>query len=195
MQALFGWFKKTCCIRTVLTGLLIQVVSNTGLTVFRRLYLHTMHNKNNFAELQNIEGFVDMLDREKLLQTKLTLSSLYTQFNTLKKFFLGKHCGKKVKLLKMSNSTFSHNVFYAICILKSFNSHVSLVVCSFFKFGTDSKWFNREWVKFNPFPNKSWFLCVCSTSLLKTEWEKQQFLFFQQCFLPIWRTFLNFHQM
>ena len=26
---------------------------------------------------------------------------------------------------------------------------------------------------FNSFPNKPWFLCVCSTSLLKTLWEKK----------------------
>ena len=26
----------------------------------------------------------------------------------------------------------------------------------------------------NPFPNKPWFLRVCSTSLLKTQWEKEE---------------------
>ena len=39
-------------------------------------------------------------------------------------------------------------IFYSICILKSFN----------------------------PFPNKPWFLHVCSTSLLKTLWEKEKLL-------------------
>ena len=29
---------------------------------------------------------------------------------------------------------------------------------------------------FNPFPNKPWFLHVCSTSLLKTLWEKEKLL-------------------
>ena len=29
---------------------------------------------------------------------------------------------------------------------------------------------------FNPFPNKPWFFCVCSTSLLKTQWEKEKWL-------------------
>ena len=29
---------------------------------------------------------------------------------------------------------------------------------------------------FNPFPNKSWFLRVCSTSLLKTLWQKKKLL-------------------
>ena len=74
----------------------------------------------------------------------LTLSSIYTSFNTLKK--KRKTLWKNVKLLKMSNFTFYHNVFYAICILKSFNSHISVVVCSFFEFGTVSKLCIREWV-------------------------------------------------
>ena len=30
--------------------------------------------------------------------------------------------------------------------------------------------------RFNPFPNKPWFLPVCSTSLLKTMWEKEKLL-------------------
>ena len=30
--------------------------------------------------------------------------------------------------------------------------------------------------KVNPFPNKPWFLCVCSTSLLKTLGEKEKLL-------------------
>ena len=53
----------------------------------------------------------------------------------------------------------------------------------------------------NPFPNKPWFLRVCSTSLLKTLWEKEKLLvtsnfsFLQQCFLPVPRTFLYFHQI
>ena len=50
----------------------------------------------------------------------------------------------------------------------------------------------------NPFPNKPWFLRVCSTSLLKTPREKEKLLImsnfsFSQCFLPIWRTFCHFH--
>ena len=54
---------------------------------------------------------------------------------------------------------------------------------------------------FNPFPNKPWFLRVCSTSLLKTKWGKgeityhEQFLLFPLCSLPIWRDFYYFHQI
>ena len=61
----------------------------------------------------------------------------------------------KVKLLKMSNFTFFHKVFYAICILKSFNSHISDVVCCFFEFGTVSKWCIRVRVKSAMGDNKS----------------------------------------
>ena len=52
---------------------------------------------------------------------------------------------KKVKLLNMSNFTFFHNVFHAVYILKSFDSHILVVVCSFFEFGTVSKWCIWEW--------------------------------------------------
>ena len=76
----------------------------------------------------------------------LTLSSIYTHFNTFgEKSY--RQTWTKVKLLKLSNFTFSHNVFYTICILKSFNSNISVVVCSFLKFGTVSKWSIRKWVK------------------------------------------------
>ena len=42
----------------------------------------------------------------------LTLSSIYTRFQYIEeKKALGKHCGKKVKLLKMSNFTFFPQCF------------------------------------------------------------------------------------
>ena len=47
----------------------------------------------------------------------------------------------------------------------------------------------------NPFPNKPWFLRVFSRGILKTLWEKEQFLLFPQCFLTLWRTFCHFHQI
>ena len=43
--------------------------------------------------------------------------------------------------------------------------------------------------EFNTFPNKPWFLGVCSTSLLKTLWEKEKLL------VIAWRTFFHFHQV
>ena len=99
---------------------------------------------------------------------------------------------EKGEIAQMSNFTFFHNVLYGICVLKSFNSNILVVVCSFFEFGTDSKWCIREQVKYNvsyrlsklkptkclvnPFPNKPWFLCICSTNLLKTLREKEKLL-------------------
>ena len=50
--------------------------------------------------------------------------------------------------------------------------------------------FLREPLNFNPFPNKHWFSRVCSTSLLKTLWEKEKLLvakifsFFRSVFYP-----------
>ena len=45
----------------------------------------------------------------------------------------------------------------------------------------------------NPFPNKSWFLRVCSKRVLKTLREKEKLL--PQCFLPIWINFCKLRQI
>ena len=50
----------------------------------------------------------------------------------------------------------------------------------------------------NPFPNKRWFLHVCSRSHENTVQKgeiphNKQFLLFSQCFLPIWRNFFHFN--
>ena len=47
----------------------------------------------------------------------------------------------------MSNFTFFHIVFSAICIFKFFQNHISVVVCSFFEFETVSKWIIWESLK------------------------------------------------
>ena len=44
----------------------------------------------------------------------------------------------------------------------------------------------------NPFSNKPWFLRVCRTSLLKTQWENETSNF---SFSHFWRTFCHFHQI
>ena len=54
------------------------------------------------------------------------------------------------------------------------------------------------YIHFNPFPNKPWFLRVCSiffeNNVGKGEIARyEQFLLFPQCFLPIWMTFCHFH--
>ena len=64
---------------------------------------------------------------------------------------------EKEKLLVMSNFFFSHNVFKSCLLLMAL------------KMSTYGE-------RVNPFPNKPWFLRVCSTSLLKTPWEKEKLL-------------------
>ena len=51
-------------------------------------------------------------------------------------------------------------VLYPICKAKSLSNFVYHCVLEMF----------------NPFRNKPWFLCVCSTTLLKTQWEKEKLL-------------------
>ena len=53
----------------------------------------------------------------------------------------------------------------------------------------------------NPFPNKPWFLRVCSARLLKTLWEKEKLLvksnfsFSHSVFYSFRRTFCHFYQI
>ena len=58
----------------------------------------------------------------------------------------------------------------------------------------------RSLLFFEHFPNKPWFLPVCSTSLLKTQWKKEKLLAtsnfsFSQCLLLVSRTFCHFYQI
>ena len=88
----------------------------------------------------------------KQTQERLQFESLYCfnrflhiySFEHMEEKSFRKTLWKKMKLLKMSNFILFQNVFYAICFLKSFNSHISFVVCSFFEFGTVSKWCIRN---------------------------------------------------
>ena len=57
-----------------------------------------------------------------------------------------------------------------------------------------------SYLRFSPFPNKPWILHVCSTSLMKTLWEKEKLLVisnfsFSQCFQPLCRTPCTFHEI
>ena len=78
----------------------------------------------------------------------MTLSSIYTHSNTLKTKKKKKKNVEKGKIVESEQfHLFVHNFFYAICILKCINSHISVVACNFFEFGMVSKWCIREWVK------------------------------------------------
>ena len=49
--------------------------------------------------------------------------------------------------------------------------------------------------KFNSFPSKPWFLRVCSTSPMKTLWQKRKLLAMSKCCLSCWKTFCHFHKI
>ena len=66
---------------------------------------------------------------------QLTLSSIYTDFNTLKKKSSRKTLWKKVEIAHFEHFTFFHDVFYTICILKSFDSHISVVISASLNLG------------------------------------------------------------
>ena len=68
------------------------------------------------------------------LRTRNTFLHIYSCYHIEEKSF-SKALREKVKLLRMSNFTFFHNAFHAICILKSFNSHISVVVSASFNLG------------------------------------------------------------
>ena len=70
---------------------------------------------------------------------------------------------EKEKLLVTSNFSFSHSIFYPFVQLSTI----------FIKSKNAFRMY--EW-PVNPFPNKTWFLTVYSTSLLKTQWEKEKLL-------------------
>ena len=47
---------------------------------------------------------------------------------------------------------------------------------NFLPLSSNLKVSSAKFIKFNPFPNKPWFLRVCSISLLKILWEKEKLL-------------------
>ena len=90
---------------------------------------------------------------------------------------------EKEKLLVMSNLSFFHRVFQRLVL----QTHENICL------------FGKGSIKcINPFPNRPWFLRVCSTSLLKTLWEKEKLLImsnfsFSNCvFYPFGQLFTIF---
>ena len=77
-----------------------------------------------------------------------------------------------------------------------------LVVFKWFQFRKGLSFVFRYWVKdfeslgiqLNPFPNKPWFLRACSTSLLKTLWEREK-LFVTSNFSLSHRVFYRFREL
>ena len=99
---------------------------------------------------------------------------------------------QEVKIAFFTNVSFG-NVIAKVCLLIVTSVQTFEILCF-------QKYAGCCLLGLNPFPNKHWFLRVCSRSLLKTLWEKEKLLvmsnfsFFPQCFLPIWRTFCCFYK-
>ena len=86
-----------------------------------------------------------------------------------------KHCGKRRNCLLRAISPFP-TVFNRLVS----QGHHKVYLCGN---GLMGKMLNMEYWNtgifgncIDPFPNKPWFLHVCSTSLLKTPWEKEKLL-------------------
>ena len=80
---------------------------------------------------------------------------------------------KDIKILDLSNlKACSHDIMNlaAVIVCERVENFVETTACQYPK-----QWCNRN-IQFNPFPNKPWFLLNCSTSLLKTLWEKEGLL-------------------
>ena len=129
------------------TSTRVNRLSNTFYS-YRKLTVHTQAKDNGFSYFVLIQTVLYFFSKAFIKRSGNIKPFLHMYpFQHIEEKCFRKTLWKKLKLLKMSNFTFFHNVFYAISILKSFNSHVSVVVCSFFDFGTVSKWCIKEWVK------------------------------------------------
>ena len=118
----------------------------------------------------------------------LTCYHTVPHFNALKISSCGKHCEKRRNVLEQAISplltvflSYMVLIFHFKCFLKcllqfvsiwtclkfllssnglkSFNSYISVIICSFFEFGTVSKWCIGEWVNMIPAKayNNEWF--------------------------------------
>ena len=103
---------------------------------------------------------------------------------------------EKEKLLVTNNFSFSNSVFYPFEELSAIFVKFEIVICKLLQFGRV-----LNLLSVNPFPNKPWFLRVCSTSLFENTVgkgqiaRKEQFLLFPHCFLSVWRAFCYFQQI
>ena len=71
----------------------------------------------------------------------------------------GSCCNSKPKYLQVSCLSFADTLLL-----------LELLFCPFLEYTPD------RYTRVNPFPNKPWFLRICSTSLLKTLWKKEKLL-------------------
>ena len=89
---------------------------------------------------------------------------------------------EKEKLLVTSNFSFSHNVFKRLVLQTRKNQGLfgkGLIMIGNFMRSEEKVCgicSSKQTCAIKSFPNKPWLLRVCSTSLLKTLWEKEKLL-------------------
>ena len=107
--------------------------------------MHQQMTNSKWSKFQGLLliGSKTLKGEEKMLATRI-FSFSYKFFS--KKLYISKSLQIHTTCI-WCNFTFLHNVFYAICILKFFNSNISFVFCSFFEFGMVSKLCIRERAK------------------------------------------------
>ena len=120
-----------------------------------------------------------------------------------------KHCGKRRKCWLPAFSTFhtvfSKAFFFSVvksrdCVGKISSNKPSSQLYSFVHIFSLAVFGENRKFCYSPLPNKSWFLHVCSRSVLKTLWEKEKLLemsnfLYPRCFLPIYITFCHCDQI
>ena len=85
------------------------------------------------------------------------------------------------KKMQMTTEMWQLKDFKIQVAWKTLWKKVKLLIHLFLQYFPKAFFFNAlKWIymeeRVNPFPNKPWFLRVCSTSLLKTLWEKEKLL-------------------
>ena len=86
--------------------------------------------------------------------------------------------GMKWIEVKMKELGVSSHSAYKLCFMMDSSAMISVHTPKYgvIEVGVVSKVFFLVVCRINLYPNKPLFLCVCSTSLLKTLWEKEKFL-------------------
>ena len=146
-----------------------------------QMWLNPLPN-NKVLDLMKLKAFSD----EKLNVAKMMISlfdrlQAFSPFPTVfsKTFFF--KVNKSRDCVVKSEDTWL--MLYRTSISKTLQRKAEMLVISIFSSShnifsppTDNL---IQWVickELNPFPNKPWFLCVCSTSILTTLWEKKKLL-------------------
>ena len=124
-----------------------------------------------------MDAFIKVFQREEMFQNmkKTPLNNRVIYCTPAKRMFSGVYWNQPFCL------SLCPSIHVAVCI-------------------QNTSFFQRDGWGINPFPNKTLvFTCLHCESFENTVGKREiahneQFLLFPQCFLPIWRTFIQFYQ-